>query len=75
MLLSFQRISEQVQSAAARTSEHAQEVLSNMRTVRSFANEPAEELAYTARLLEVLRLKIKLAAALAGFFLTNDVCS
>lgn len=59
----LQRLSKEVQSALARASSTAEETISAMKTVRSFANEDQEAEAFSRRLQQVYALNRKEAAA------------
>ncbi|KAG8514976.1 ATP-binding cassette sub-family B member 9 [Galemys pyrenaicus] len=58
-----QRLSKEVQSALARASSTAEETISALKTVRSFANEEEEAEVYARKLQQVYRLNRKEAAA------------
>ncbi|XP_055987343.1 ABC-type oligopeptide transporter ABCB9 isoform X2 [Sorex fumeus] len=59
----YKRLSKEVQSALARASSTAEETISAMKTVRSFANEEEEAEAYARRLQQVYKLNRREAAA------------
>lgn len=63
----IRRLSSQVQDALARGTEIAEESLSGIRTVRAFANEPAEIARYSASVDDSYRLAAKRAFAYGGF--------
>lgn len=58
------RLSKDARQALAEASEVAEETLSNIRTVRSFANEARQEQLYQTKIAETLRLGI--ATSVAG---------
>ncbi len=51
----------------------AEEAISTMRTVRSFANEDREKQAYFKKLRVTFKLRCKEALVYGGFMLTNEV--
>ncbi|XP_019504588.1 PREDICTED: ATP-binding cassette sub-family B member 9 isoform X2 [Hipposideros armiger] len=59
----YKRLSKEVQSALARASTTAEETISAMKTVRSFANEEEEAEVYSRKLQQVYKLNRKEAAA------------
>uniref|UniRef100_A0A8C6D266 ABC-type oligopeptide transporter ABCB9 n=1 Tax=Moschus moschiferus TaxID=68415 RepID=A0A8C6D266_MOSMO len=59
----YKRLSKEVQSALARASSTAEETISAMKTVRSFANEEEEAEVYSRKLQQVYQLNRKEAAA------------
>nr|KAF6311515.1 ATP binding cassette subfamily B member 9 [Pipistrellus kuhlii] len=59
----YKRLSKEVQNALARASTTAEETISAMKTVRSFANEEAEAEVYAQKLQQVYKLNRKEAAA------------
>ncbi|XP_006894701.1 PREDICTED: ATP-binding cassette sub-family B member 9 [Elephantulus edwardii] len=59
----YKRLSKEVQSALARASSTAEETISAMKTVRSFANEEEEADVYSRKLQQVYKLNRKEAAA------------
>uniref|UniRef100_A0A8C9Q8Z9 ABC-type oligopeptide transporter ABCB9 n=1 Tax=Spermophilus dauricus TaxID=99837 RepID=A0A8C9Q8Z9_SPEDA len=59
----YKRLSKEVQSALARASNTAEETISAMKTVRSFANEEEEAEVYLRKLQQVYKLNRKEAAA------------
>ncbi|XP_004709661.1 ABC-type oligopeptide transporter ABCB9 [Echinops telfairi] len=59
----YKRLSKEVQSALARASSTAEETISAMKTVRSFANEEEEAQVYSRKLQQVYKLNRKEAAA------------
>lgn len=69
----FQRLSEKVQTSIAKANEVAEEVISAMRTVRSFANEDGAEMEYARKLGDTYSLKVKEAVAYGGYSWCNQV--
>jgi ATP-binding cassette subfamily B (MDR/TAP) protein 9 len=69
----LQRLSEDTQTSLAKANEVADEVLSSMRTVRSFANEMAEADRYGSFLNITLNISKKKAWAYVGYIWTNEV--
>ena len=69
----YQKLSEQVQSSLAEANESAEEAISSVRTVRSFAAEGLEIDRYKDKLKMTYRLKIKEAFASGGYNLLNEV--
>ncbi len=63
-----------MRDSLARANEVAEEACSSMRTVRSFANEQNEAASYVSKLRVTYRLKLKEAAAYAGFISSTEVC-
>ncbi|XP_037673279.1 ATP-binding cassette sub-family B member 9 isoform X2 [Choloepus didactylus] len=63
----YKRLSKEVQSALARASNTAEETISAMRTVRSFANEEEEAEVYARKLQQVYKLNRKEAAAYTSY--------
>ncbi|XP_036907856.1 ATP-binding cassette sub-family B member 9 isoform X2 [Sturnira hondurensis] len=59
----YKRLSKEVQNALARASNTAEETISAMKTVRSFANEEEEAEVYSRKLQQVYKLNRKEAAA------------
>ncbi|XP_044777016.1 ABC-type oligopeptide transporter ABCB9 isoform X4 [Neomonachus schauinslandi] len=59
----YKRLSKEVQNALARASSTAEETISAMKTVRSFANEEEEAGVYSRKLQQVYKLNRKEAAA------------
>ncbi|XP_007936322.1 ABC-type oligopeptide transporter ABCB9 [Orycteropus afer afer] len=59
----YKRLSKEVQSALARASSTAEETISAMKTVRSFANEEEEAEVYSQKLQQVYKLNRREAAA------------
>ncbi|XP_042525009.1 ABC-type oligopeptide transporter ABCB9 isoform X3 [Dipodomys spectabilis] len=63
----YKRLSKEVQSALARASNTAEETISAMKTVRSFANEEEEAEVYLRKLQQVYKLNRKEAAAYMSY--------
>ena len=63
----FRRITKEVQDALGRSTEVAEEVLSSIRTVRSFAREGAESARYATAVDESYRLAAKRALVYGAF--------
>lgn len=63
----MQRLSKEVQSALARASTTAEETISAMKTVRSFANEEEEAEVFLRKLQQVYKLNRKEAAAYMSY--------
>ena len=68
-----QELSRKVQDSLAKANEVAEEVVSSMKTVRSFANEAEETSRYAQKLQVTFKLKLKEALAYAGYMWSNDV--
>ena len=62
-----------VQDSLAKVNEVAEEVISSMKTVRSFANEGDETTRYADKLHVTFKLKLKEAVAYAGYIWSNEV--
>ncbi|KAI0227571.1 ATP-binding cassette sub-family B member 9 [Lamellibrachia satsuma] len=69
----YQTLSKKVQDSLAKANEVAEETCSSMRTVRSFANEPAETARYAENLAVTYKLKVKEAFAYAGYVWSNEL--
>lgn len=63
----YKKLSTQVQEATAKANEIAAEVVSSMKTVRSFANEDGELERYKSRQNAILKLKIKESFLYGGY--------
>lgn len=74
-ILLLQKLSSSVQDSLAKANEVAEEVVSSMRTVRSFANESDEVKRYDIKLQVTKKLKMKEAFAYAGYIWSNEVHS
>ncbi|XP_069098038.1 antigen peptide transporter 1 [Pleurodeles waltl] len=68
----YQDLAVQVQESLSKANHVALETFSNMKTVRSFANEDGEASRYAEKLQETYQLNKKEAAAYAGFMWTNS---
>ena len=73
--MSFQKISKEVQDSLAKANNVAEEAISTIRTVRSFANEDGEAKDYADKLKATYKLRVKLAWVYAGYILSNQVTS
>ena len=71
----MQKLQKLVQDKLALTNEVANEVISSMQTVRSFANEAGEAERYDGKLGEVYRVQVKQAVAYAGYIWVTEVRS
>ncbi|XP_004430097.1 PREDICTED: ATP-binding cassette sub-family B member 9 isoform X1 [Ceratotherium simum simum] len=69
----YKRLSKEVQSALARASNTAEETISAMKTVRSFANEEEETEVYSQKLQQVYKLNRKEAAAYTYYVWGNGL--
>lgn len=72
---SFQKLTKEVQTVLAEANKVAEETISAMRTVRSFANESGEADSYYAKLLVMFQLNKKQALAYACYMWSSSVCS
>ena len=63
----FKKLSSQVQEATAKANEIAAEVISSMKTVRSFANEDGEYKCYENKQEAIYRLKVKESILYGGY--------
>lgn len=63
----YQKLSTQVQEATAKANEIAAEVVSSMKTVRSFANEDEEIHRYESRQNDILKLQVKESLLYGGY--------
>lgn len=63
----FKKLSTQVQEATAKANEIAAEVVSSMKTVRSFANEDGEYKRYENKQEAIYRLKVKESVLYGGY--------
>ncbi|XP_077966777.1 ABC-type oligopeptide transporter ABCB9-like isoform X2 [Styela clava] len=68
----YKKLQTQVQDAYASANEVAEEVVSSMRTVRSFANESGENSRYEEKMLSVYKVQKKQAIAYAGFMWSTE---
>lgn len=69
----LQKLTKEVQTSLAQANKVAEETISAMRTVRSFAGEDHEAESYYAKLLEVFALNKKQAVAYAFFMWSSCV--
>ena len=72
-IFNFQKLQKLVQDKLALTNEVANEVISSMQTVRSFANESGEAERYDGKLKEVYRVQVKQAIAYSGYIWVTEV--
>lgn len=70
-----QKLTKEVQTALAQANKVAEETISAMRTVRSFANEDQEADSYYSKLQEMFILNKKQAVAYACFMWSSYVCT
>ena len=63
----YKRLSKSVQDAVARANELAAEVMSSMKTVRSFANEDGELRSFKKKQHDIFKLKVKEAMLYGGY--------
>ncbi|XP_071504086.1 ABC-type oligopeptide transporter ABCB9-like [Diadema antillarum] len=70
----YEKLSKAVQSSLAKANIVAEETISSMKTVRSFANEAGEEKEYRRRLGVTYRLRKKEAVAYGGFVFLQSTC-
>ncbi|KAG9261464.1 ATP-binding cassette sub-family B member 9 [Astyanax mexicanus] len=69
----YKKLTKEVQTSLAHANKLAEETISAMRTVRSFANEEQEAESYYDRLLEVFKLNKKQALAYACFMWSSCI--
>ncbi|XP_030647204.1 ABC-type oligopeptide transporter ABCB9 [Chanos chanos] len=69
----YKRLTKEVQTSLAQANKVAEETISAMRTVRSFANEEQEAESYYAKLLEVFQLNKKQALAYACYMWSSCI--
>lgn len=69
----FQKLTKEVQTTLADANKVAEETISSMRTVRSFANECGEADSYYAKLLVMFELNKKQALAYACYMWSSCV--
>ena len=70
----YEKIAKMVQDSLALANEAAEESISSIRTVRSFAAEKIEIKRYGSRLKETFKLKVKEAIAYGGYRSCTEVC-
>lgn len=68
-----QKLTKEVQSTLAEANKVAEETISAMRTVRSFANEGGEADSYYAKLLLMFQINKKQALAYACYMWSSSV--
>lgn len=73
MLFLLQKLTKEVQTTLAEANRVAEETISGMRTVRSFANESGEANSYYAKLLVMFELNKKEALAYACYMWSSSV--
>lgn len=73
MIFSFQKLTKDVQTTLAEANKVAEETISAMRTVRSFANEAGEADSYYSKLLDMFQLNKKQAVAYACYMWSSCV--
>ncbi len=71
--LSSQNLAKAVQDSLAKANNVAEETISSMRTVRSFANEATEVDNYVTKLAVTLRLCYKEAVLYGSWVMANNV--
>ena len=64
-----------MQTSLAQANKVAEETVSAMRTVRSFANEEQEAASYYSKLMDMFQLNKKQAVAYSCFMWSSCVCS
>ncbi|XP_034284624.1 ABC-type oligopeptide transporter ABCB9-like [Pantherophis guttatus] len=69
----YKKLSKEVQNALAKANNTAEETISAMRTVRSFANEEAEADVYSEKLQQVYQLNKKEALAYTYYVWSNGL--
>ena len=69
----YQKLSEKVQDSLAEANESAEEAISSVRTVKSFAAEQQEEDRYKNKLKSTFKLKIKEALAAGGYNVLTEL--
>lgn len=73
-MIVIQKISEKLQQTIADSNQMAEEVLSTMRTVRSFACEKREQKRFEGLLSSTLTVNRKRAVAYVGYTWNNEFC-
>lgn len=71
--IDFQKLTKEVQTTLAEANKVAEETISAMRTVRSFANENGEAASYYSKLLVMFQLNKKQAVAYACYMWSSSV--
>ncbi|XP_029296497.1 ABC-type oligopeptide transporter ABCB9 [Cottoperca gobio] len=69
----YKKLSKEVQTTLAEANKVAEETISSMRTVRSFANEGGEGDSYLSKLLVMFQLNKKQALAYAGYMWSSCI--
>ncbi|KFD54458.1 hypothetical protein M514_04605 [Trichuris suis] len=71
----YEGLAERTQYALAKSSDVAEEVISNIRTVRSFANEDGERERFRLRVRAILKIFQKKALAMVAYTWLNELFS
>nr|XP_040051988.1 ATP-binding cassette sub-family B member 9 [Gasterosteus aculeatus aculeatus] len=69
----YKKLTKEVQTVLAEANKVAEETISAMRTVRSFANEDGEAESYYGKLLDMFQLNKKQALAYAGYMWSSSI--
>ncbi|KAK1892047.1 ATP-binding cassette sub-family B member 9 [Dissostichus eleginoides] len=69
----YKKLTKEVQTTLAEANKVAEETISSMRTVRSFANEEGEADTYLSKLLVMFQLNRKQALAYAGYMWSSCI--
>ncbi|KAM8887273.1 ABC-type oligopeptide transporter ABCB9 isoform 1-T2 [Spinachia spinachia] len=69
----YKKLTKEVQTVLAEANKVAEETISAMRTVRSFANEDGEAESYYGKLLDMFQLNKKQALAYAGYVWSSSI--
>ncbi|KAL6113897.1 abcb9 [Pungitius sinensis] len=69
----YKKLTKKVQTVLAEANKVAEETISAMRTVRSFANEDGEAESYYSKLLDMFQLNKKQALAYAGYVWSSSI--
>ncbi|XP_071945234.1 ABC-type oligopeptide transporter ABCB9-like [Antedon mediterranea] len=69
----YKKLSKAVQDSLAVANNVAEEVISSMKTVRSFASEKQENERYANKLKKTYKINLKEALAYSGYMLTNEM--
>ncbi|XP_033988866.1 ATP-binding cassette sub-family B member 9 isoform X1 [Trematomus bernacchii] len=69
----YKKLTKEVQTTLAEANKVAEETISSMRTVRSFANEEGEADTYLSKLLVMFQLNKKQALAYAGYMWSSCI--
>jgi len=70
----FEKVTKMVQDSLAVANEAAEESISSIRTVRSFAAENTEIRRFSSRLKKTFKLKVKEAIAFGGYHSSTEIC-